>query len=494
MTHHDDLNRKVVSSVPWIALDKWGARLSTLVVFAILGRLLDPSEFGIVALASVYIAFLAVFVDSGFSQSLIQRAELDDEHASTAFWISLGIGTGLAAVLSIGAPIVGSLTGHDDIGPVLQVLSISLPLTAAAGVPDSLLQREFGYRALAIRRAVATLTGAVVAIALGIYGAGVWALVAQILTTSAVGLVVLWRLSPWRPSFSFSREAARNLWSFGSSVLGIELVALANAQADKLLVGVALGPTALGYYFVGSRIVQIMLEMLVAVIGTLSLPTFSRMQHDLRRMVRALERLTFASSAIAFPAYALAIALAAPIIAVAFGPQWDASVPVMQWLAPSAALSAVSWFDKGLLLGAGKPRLAFMLAIGQTVLGLALLVAALPFGLVAVAISRSVRVVLFWPVRLITLHRAVDLDVGRYTKQFAPAAIAATVAALAVAAWQQSALAIHSDLVAVVVLGAAGGAMYVGLMVVFARAKVAQITATALGGRTPGWVARAAAA
>ena len=486
------LARRAIRSVGWVVLDKWGGRLTSLVVFAILGRLLAPADFGVIALATVYLAFLNVFVDSGFSQALVQRENLDDVHIDTAFWISLGLGIGLGLLLFLVTTAAGALGSDSDLVPVLQVLSLALPLTALSSVPAALLTREFGFRALAVRRLAGTAVGAVVAVWLAASGAGVWALVAQALTTSAIGVVVLWRVSPWRPSRRFSRQAARDLMTFGVAVLGIEMIALANTHADKLLVGIFLGHAELGYYYVGSRISLMMIDMFVAVVGTLSLPTFSRMQNDLPRMVRALQQLTFVTAAIAFPVFALVAALAPEIIAVLFGDQWGASVPIMQWLAPAAALTTISWFDKGLFLGAGHTKVAFRLSTGDTLLGFALLAAAVPFGAVAVAASRSLRRVLFWPFRLRALKRWIGVETWPYMKQFAKPGAAALIAAGAVWAWQNTAWAIQSDIAAILTLGTAGTLLYLGALALLAGAEVRRTFGAIFGSRAPAWLGGAA--
>jgi teichuronic acid exporter len=486
------LARRAIRSVRWVALDKWGARLASLVVFGILGRLLAPADFGVIALATVYIAFLNVLVDSGFSQALVQRENLDDAHTDTAFWISLGLGVGLGLALFLGATTAGALGSDSDLVPVLQVLSLALPLTALSGVPAALLTREFGFRALAIRQLVATAVGAVVAVWLAASGAGVWALVAQALSTSAIGVLVLWRVSSWRPSRRFSRQAARDLMTFGVAVFGIEMIAVANGNVDKLLVGLFLGHAELGYYFVGSRISLILIDMFVAVVGALSLPTFSRMQDDLPRMVRALQQLTFVSAAIAFPVFALTAALAPELITLLFGSQWYPSVAIMQWLAPGAALTTIAWFDKGLFLGAGRTRVAFRLSTGDTVLGLALLAAALPFGAVAVAASRSLRRALFWPFRLRALRRWVGVETWPYMKQFGKPAVAAVMAAGVVWAWQHGAWAIQSDIAAILTLGTAGTLLYLGTLTLLAGAEVRRTFSAILGSRSPAWLGGAA--
>ena len=481
----DGLRGRVVRSVAWVALEKWGVRVATLAVFIVLGRLLAPSDLGLVALGSVFVAVLSVFVDSGFSQALVQRKELDDEHASTAFWISLAIAVALAGLLFGVAPGISALVGEQALAPVLQALSVSLPLTALSGVPAAVLQRDFGFRALALRRLFGTLVGAAAGVVLAVLGAGVWALVVQVLAGSAVGVVVLWTASPWRPRLLVSRRAAKELWSFGSSVLGIELIGLANAQADKLLVGAFAGPTALGYYFVGSRVAQVLLDMLTSVTGSLSLTTFARMQDDRPRMIRTLKQFTFASACVAFPAFGLTAALAPDVIPLVFGEKWTDSAAVMQWLAPSAALTAISWFDKGLFMAAGKPRVALGLAVGQTVLGLVLLAAALPLGIVAVAASRSLRQLLFWPVRLVALRRHLGLRTWDYTRQFLAPAVAAGVPSLAVGLLQASDRAVADPLLATLALGAGGGLVYAALLVLLARGQVRQVAATVLGRRLP---------
>lgn len=484
------LGQKAVGAAAWIAVDKWATRISSLVVFALLGRLVAPSDFGLIALATVYLAFVSVFIDSGFSQALIQREDMREEHATAAFWISMTIGTVAALIVAGAAPVIGALSGDDALVPVLQALSVTLPLTALSSVPAALLGRDFDYRSLAIRRLAATAAASTVAIGFAVAGAGVWALVAQSITFSAVGVMVLWRVSPWRPALRFSRRAARDLARFGTSVFGIELVQLANAHADKLLIGLFIGPTQLGYYFVGTRITLVILEMLTAVTGSLSLPTFSRLQDSPKRMRRVLQDLTFVNSAVAFPGFAISAALAPALIPLVFGEGWSESVIIMQLSAPAAAMASITWFDKGLFLGAGKPGAAFAVSVGQAILGVALLAVAVPYGIAAVAVSRSLRTVLFWPVRVALMRRAIELEIWPYTRQFIGPGVAAAVAAGAIVAIQQSNWAFQTDIVAVAVLAPFAVSLYLAVLWVLARAKVVRVMSFVLGPRQPAWLRR----
>lgn len=477
----DGLRAKAVGSVGWVALGSWGARVSSLIVFMVLGRLLHPEDFGLLALAAVFVAALTVLIESGFSRALVQRRTLEAVHTSTAFWTSLGSSVLLAGGLCAAAPLLEWSLGIEGLAPVLMALSASLPLSALTAVPSALLERHFRFRLLTVRRLVSTLSGAVLGVALAVAGAGVWALVAQTLGTSVVGVLVLWGTTSWRPSRRWSRAAFTELWQFARSSLGIDLLLLVNAQADKLIVGAVAGPTVLGYYYIGSRTLQLLSEMLTGVIGQLSLTTFARLQDDMPRLRRALGSATFVSACIAFPVFGFAAALADTTIPFLFGDQWDRSVVIMQVLAPSYALLAITYFDKSTFLAVGKPGVALRLTFWQTAVGLALAAVAVPIGIVALAWSHTLRQYAFWPLRLLLLHRHVGLDTRDYTARLVAPLVATAIPTLLVVWLQASSLRVQDPLLATFALGTACAVVFVLLLGLLGGARLAEAVVTSLG-------------
>jgi teichuronic acid exporter len=430
----DNLRDKAFRSVGWVVLEKWSVRLVSLAVFAILARLLDAKDFGLLSMATVFTALLAVFVDSGFTKALVQRKTLAKDDAATAFWTSLGISVAIYALLFLTAPFIASQFGDPRLEPVLRILGVALPLTALSATPAALLEREFHFRALSLRQLAGTVAGAAVAIPMALLGAGVWALVAQPLVSGVVSLVTLWASTPWRPTFSFSRESLRNLYGFGAGVLGIDLLNTFQANIDKLLIGSFLGPTALGYYFIGQKVLTTLSELVTTVIARVSLTTFSRVQDDVPRLNRALQKMTFVSGSLAIPTFGITALLAPQLIPFVFGQQWVPAVPVFQLLAASAALASIMYYDQNVLLASGHPRPAFLMSLGQNVLGVGLIFAAMPFGIAGIALSRSVLLLAYWPVRLTLLHRKAKIDLRPYLKQvgLCLAAVAPVVALILV--------------------------------------------------------------
>ncbi|WP_369140388.1 lipopolysaccharide biosynthesis protein [Modestobacter versicolor] len=418
-----ELRSRTVNSVFWVAADKWVNRLASLVVFAVIGRLLDPSDIGVAALAATFVALFQVFAEQGFSDALVQRKDLDREHPESAFWVSLGSSVLLAGVLvALAGPIAAAL-GAPELAPVLQVLCVTLPLAALSLTPAALLQRDFGFKRLTQRRVVSNLLGGVVGVVVAVLGGGVWAIVAQSITSAAVGVVVLWAVLPWRPRLRFSRRALRDLRGVGLSVIGIQLFAFVNAQADKFVIGAFISPSALGYYYVGTRIISILSDVQTAVIQSVSLTALSKVQDDLPRFRRAFLSLTGASAAIGVFTYATFAALAPVVVPMVFGPQWATSVLIAQVLCVMGALNSVLVFDRTALIAVGRSRLALVITAVQCVVGVLAVLVAVPFGIVAVAVAVTARQYVVWPLRLRALRTAMGLSVPGYLRQWAaPAA------------------------------------------------------------------------
>lgn len=412
----DGLRRKATRSIGWVVIERWSSRIISLAVLAVLTRLIGPDDFGVISLATVFVAVLQVFVDSGFSKALIQKKELGPKDASTAFWTSLTSSIVLAAALVAAAPWLSALLGEPTLAPVLQVLAAGLPISALSRTPAALLERDFGFKALSIRQVIGAFAGAVVAVPMALFGFGVWALVAQILGTSLVAVITLWASTPWRPRWEFSWQSFRSLWAVGVTVLGIELLDAVQANIDKLVIGAFFTTNELGVYYLAQRIGTILVELVTTVISRVSFTTFSRVQDDPERLNRIFRQLTFAASAVSIPIFGLVALLSPQIVPFVFGPNWEDSIPILWVLAPGWALAAVMYFDRTVLLATGHAKTALSLALFQNVVGIGLVFALVPFGVLGVAFSRLARIVT-WPVRLAILRRVASIDVWAYLLQ-----------------------------------------------------------------------------
>lgn len=431
------LGRTVTNSALWVVLEQWSTKFVSLAMFALMARLLAPADFGLIALATTFIAFLKAFVDSGFSKALIQKKELGEKDAATAFWTSLAISIVLYVLLALTAPWIASMMRAPELAMVLVVLGATLPISALSRIPSALLSRDFEFKSLSVRAIAGTLTGAVVALPLALLGFGVWALVAQTLAETLTAVIVLWTATSWRPGFTFSLRSLKSLWKIGISLLGIDLLDTIQAQIDKFVVGALFSTTELGVYSLAQRLGVALQELITTVIARLSLPTFSRVQDDLPRVHRIFRQLTFTTATVSFPIFALVAVLSDQLIPFVFGPGWEEAIPLVWIMAGGWAFASVAMFDRGALVGTGHPGPAFGLALIQNTISIALVILLAPFGLAGIAFSRFARLVT-WPIRLAALHRYVRLPVWRYVWQVVRCALAVAPVAAAIIVLQRT--------------------------------------------------------
>jgi O-antigen/teichoic acid export membrane protein len=427
------LRKEAARGVFWTAVSNWGYQLTTLVIFAILSRLLDPTAFGLVALASVFVNLMALVEEQGMADALVQRADLEPEHLDTAFWVSVGLATVLAIGIGVSSTLIADLVNEPDVAPILVWLALSLVFAGLSSVQRAVLTREMRFASLTARRLVSVVVGGIAGVSAAFAGLGAWSLVIEILTRHVVSVVVLWTASPWRPGIRFSRSHFRELFSFGSSVLGFKLLRFGERRIDNLMIGSLIGATALGFYVVAYRLLNLLINATTSVMGTVAFPVFSRIQADSDQILRAYYKAIRLTGLISFPAFLGVIAIAPEATRLVFGSQWDASVPVMRVLAIAGVAQSLLFVNGVVLKSLGRPgwRLAIM-ALSVLVLVVAFAVT-VQWGIIAVAWALVGVTYAFAPLWVGAVHRLIGLSPRAYLSQIgAPLGAALVMAAVVV--------------------------------------------------------------
>jgi O-antigen/teichoic acid export membrane protein len=423
------LRQQAARGVFWSAAGNWGYQLTTLVVVVMLSRLLTPEAFGLVALASVFTALMKLLTEQGLADALVQRRELDPEHLDTAFWMSASVGVLMSAGLVASSWLIADLVNQPDLALVIVWLAPILTFAGLSSVQRAVLTRDLRFASLTLRKLSSVFAGAIVGVTAALAGFGVWSLVAQLLTIEFVGLVALWTASDWRPHLRFSRRHLRDLFGFGASVVGFRLLRFLNTRIDNLVVGAVLGATALGFYVVAYRLLELVISVTTAIIGTVAFPVISRIQHDLAKVQNAYYKAMRLTSAIAFPAFIGLIVVAPEITRLTFGPQWDASVPVMQVLALAGLLNSILFINGIVMKSLGKPSWRLIIMALTTIVLVIAFAVVVHRGIVAVATAFAIVSFAFAPLWLLGTHKLIVLDARRYVRQMGPPLISASMMA-----------------------------------------------------------------
>lgn len=412
------LRKQAASGVFWSATKNWGEKALSFMIFLALSRMLGPEAFGLVAMASVFTAFVQIFLDQGLSDAIVQRGELDKEHLDTAFWISMFTGSLLTVAGIAMSGLVAALFREPQLAPIIAWLSLGFFLGALSSTQKAILRRQLDFKSLAARSLGATLVGGVVGVSLALMGAGVWSLVAQQLVFALAGAIILWRVSDWRPGFGFSKEHFRELAAFGVHVVGTKILEFFSRRSDDLLIGYFLGPVALGYYTVAYRLLLVMINLLTGVTTAVAFSTFSRLQGKPERMRNAFYQVTMATSLIAFPVFLGISVLAPELVRVLFGPEWALSGTIMQILALIGVLLSVLYFNGSVVKAAGKPSWQLGIMLLNAAGNLVGFLVVVRWGTVAVAASYVIVSYLLAPVSLMAVRKLIQIDYKTYLGQF----------------------------------------------------------------------------
>jgi PST family polysaccharide transporter len=413
-----NLRQNAVKGVVWSAITSWGRQAIAFIVFFLLARLLGPEAFGLVALATVFLAFVQVFVDQGFAEAIIQRHELDPEHLDTAFWTNLGIGLVITVLCMGTAGLAAGLFHEPQLAPVIRWLSLNFTIIAFSSVQDAILRRNFAFRSLAIRSLIGVVAGGVVGVAMAFSGYGVWSLVGQQLSSGLVQATVLWWASQWRPGFRVSNSHFRELFSFGINVVGMNVLEFVNRRADDFLVGYFLGSKALGYYSVAYRLMMIGLDLLTNVINQVAIPTFSKLQLEPERLLRAFYSVIELTSLVSFPAFIGLAVLAPELIPTLLGAKWLPSIPVIQVLALIGVLHSVYYYNGSVIMAMGKPSWKLIINFIYSIANVIAFIIAVRWGIVAVAVAFVIRGYALAPIELWLIKKLIPLNLITYSRQY----------------------------------------------------------------------------
>jgi O-antigen/teichoic acid export membrane protein len=312
----------------WSFVMTGGQSVLRIVMQLILAALLGPEEFGLLALALVYVMLIQILLDQGMGTAIIQRQNLETAHLDSGFWMLISL-SGVLTVAAIGfAGTWADFQREPDLELIVIVLSLLIPFRALTVVQEAVLKRELDYRSLAIRGNLALAVSGTVGITAALAGAGVWALVWEQLVNAGVELIVLWSVSSWRPRFRFSRRHARELLSFSiGTFLGAAGV-FALTRGEALVVGRFFGTTSVGLYRFAWRIVYSVIELVINPLQNVAFSVLSRLQDDRDEFARSLLETIRTAAILLIPIMGV-VAAAGPDLLSTVGEEWEAATPAL---------------------------------------------------------------------------------------------------------------------------------------------------------------------
>lgn len=452
------LRSRVTRGLAWKATSSGTLQLMRFAVGIVLAHLLSPHDYGVAGMVVVFSSLILIFSDLAFGSAVIQRQALTEDDRSTVFWTTAAVGLALTLVgIGLSGP-VADFYGEPAVRPLFAAMSVSFVIAAVGSTQAALLTRDMSFRSLELRQIAAALVSGAAGITLAALGKGPWAIIAQQIASATVSTSLLWVASPWRPRFRYSRRSLRELSGYSGNVFGSRLLFYANRNADNMLVGRFLGPSALGAYSVAYNLMLVPISQIAIPVQDVLFPAFARMQHDLDALKAAWARANRLVAAIALPALGGLIVVAPDFVDVVLGKRWHPAVRVIQVLALVGMLQSVQGLNSSVLRAVDRTGALFRYSVVVTVASLTAFVVGLHWGVVGVATAYAISSAFVEPYYSRLTARSVGLSLIDFVRPLAGVAQAVVAMAACVLAARQ--LAIYGGvptalrLVSLIVIGA----------------------------------------
>jgi O-antigen/teichoic acid export membrane protein len=423
----DNLKDKTVFGMMWGAVGKVGTLAINFLTNLVLARLLMPEDFGTIAMLAIFLAVSNIFIQGGLGAALIQKKNPDHIDYSTVFYWNLVVAVIFYLILYVSAPFIADYYALPLVKPLLRVQSLVLIIQSFSIVQYTQLQKQMNFKALAIRNMAAALAGTLIAIPLALRGFGPWSLVASAILASIVNVLLLWKMSTWRPTWEFSFESLKSLFSFGGLMLLSSLAETIYTNLQGLIIGKRFSASDLGYFSQAKKLEEIPVTGLSSIVNDVTFPAFASLQDDSERLLAGVRKSTKALTFLNFPMMILLMIVAQPLICLLYGSKWEASSPYFQILCISGLIYAVNTLNTNVIKSLGKGKIYFVIQIVKRLIGIGLILFGMRFGIFGLLWAVASVSYISFIINALVNKKLINYGVFRQLGDFGPVLILALV-------------------------------------------------------------------
>lgn len=427
----ENLKNKTIFGLMWSAVGKVGTLTINFLSNLVLARLLMPEDFGSIAMLAIFLAVSNIFIQGGLGSALIQKKNPTKADYSTVFYWNLTFAALFYALLFFTAPLVAGYYDLPPLKPLLRAQSVVLIIQSFAIVQITQLQKQMNFKALAIRNIAAAMAGTLVAIPMAFAGFGAWSLVVSAITSAIVNVILLWRMSSWRPSWEFSFASLKELFGFGGLMLLSSLTETIYTNLQGLIIGKRFSAGDLGYFSQAKKLEEIPVTGLSSIVNDVTFPAFSTLQDDTEKLLAGVRKSAKALVYVNFPMMVLLMIIAKPFITLLYGAKWEPSVPYFQILCLSGLVYTLNTLNTNVIKSLGKGSVYFVLQISKRIIGIGLIIFGIRYGVMGLLYAVASVSYISFVINAVANKKLINYGLLSQVKDFLPALAVTAVAGLA---------------------------------------------------------------
>ena len=376
------LKQKTVSALIWSSVDRFGQQGVQFIISIILARLLEPKEFGIIAMLSIFMAIAQVFIESGFGSALIQKKDANHIDESSIFYFNIAVGIIMAGILCITAPLISDFYKVPILTKITRVLSLSIIINSFGSIQINILIKKLNFKKQAKISIIAVSLSGIVGIICAYRGLGVWSLAIYSVLGNFLRVSLLWLSNIWRPLFAFSLNSLKTMFSFGSKLLLSGLLSQMVGNLYYAVIGKLYSPADLGFYSRARSLQQRPISSIMSVFGRVMFPAFSKVQDEKYILKEGAKKTLKVYSFIIFPIMIGIIASAKILIVVLITDKWLPCTDYLRLLCIIGMISPISSVNLNILNALGRSDLFLKIEIFKVTMIFIAIVITYRFGII----------------------------------------------------------------------------------------------------------------
>lgn len=386
-----------LGNLGWKFMERMSAQLVQMIVSIVLARILSPSDYGAVAMVSIFVVFANVIIDGGFSSALIQKKDADDKDFSTVLYFSIFCSVLLYAVLYLVAPCISSFYGEDYeiLTPVLRVLGIQVIIFAVNSVQQAYVQKQMMFRNFFWATLVGTICSAVVGLSMAYLGYGIWSIVYQQLTATIVNTFTLYATTRKRPTLDFSFSRLRSLFAYGVKLLGANVLITGYQEIRALIIGKVYAAQDLAYFDRGKQFPSLIVTNINSSIGAVLFPKMASEQDDTEQIRQTTRQSIRFCSYLMSPLMLGLAAVSEPFVRLVLTEKWLGCVSLMQWFCVVFLFMPIHTANMQALKAIGRSDTCLNLEIVKKLIEMLALLAVVWISVEAIVINMAILSALF---------------------------------------------------------------------------------------------------
>lgn len=385
-----EIKKQTISGVKWTAIERFSIQIVTFLLGLVVARLLTPSDYGLVGMIGIFFSVSTTLIDSGFGNALVRKPDRTEADYYTAFYFSLGVSVFCAVALSLGSPWIADFFNQPILSSLTKWMSLGLVIGQLGMIPGTKLYVDLDFKTIAKINFICAIVSGLIGLFIAYKGGGVWALVIQGLVSTTLGVMLKWIYKPCKLLFQFSKKSFHQLFGYGSKLAASGLLHTIYSEMTTIVIGKFYSSASLGNYSRGTSMATLPVGIITGIVGKVTFPILAKIQDDDERLIKVYRGyISLIMMGVVFCCLLMA-ALAKPLILFLLTAKWAKAIIFLQIFAFAIVFDPICSLNLNLLQVKGRSDLFLRLEIIKKIIAMVILFAAIPFGVVAICISKVI--------------------------------------------------------------------------------------------------------